>query len=95
MNKGTIVTDAITYIEELEKSSTDLRNRLFEMEATVVEESKLPIEAIDAAEEMKNWGIEVSSILFRNRRCFQTRISENSSSCYFLFFLKNRGVFKE
>lgn len=92
MNKGTIVTDAITYIEELEKSSTGLRNQLLEMEATVVEESKLPI---DAAEEMKNWGIEVSSTLFRNRRCFQTRISENSSSCYFLFFLKNRGVFKE
>lgn len=92
MNKGTIVTDAITYIEELEKSSTGLRNQLLEMEATVVEESKLPI---DAAEEMKNWGIEVSSTLFRNRRCFQTRISENSSSCCFLFFLKNRGVFKE
>ncbi|XP_058195044.1 transcription factor DYT1 [Rhododendron vialii] len=58
MNKGTIVTDAITYIEELEKSATDLRNQLLEMEATVVEESKLPIEAIDAAEEIKNWGIE-------------------------------------
>ncbi|KAI8567480.1 hypothetical protein RHMOL_Rhmol02G0125400 [Rhododendron molle] len=58
MNKGTIVTDAITYIEELEKSSTDLRNQLLEMGATVVEESKLPIEAIDGAEEMKNWGIE-------------------------------------
>ncbi|KAF7151771.1 hypothetical protein RHSIM_Rhsim02G0116400 [Rhododendron simsii] len=59
MNKGTIVTDAITYIEELEKSATDLRNQLLEMEATVVEESKLPIEAIDAAaEETMNWGIE-------------------------------------
>lgn len=59
MNKGTIITDAIAYVEELQKSASDLTNQLLEMEATLVEESKMPIEAIDAAEKMQNWGIKV------------------------------------
>ncbi|KAH7858094.1 hypothetical protein Vadar_019895 [Vaccinium darrowii] len=58
MNKGTIITDAIAYVEELQKSASDLTNQLLEMEATLVEESKMPIEAIDAAEKMQNWGIK-------------------------------------
>ncbi|XP_057488429.1 transcription factor DYT1-like, partial [Actinidia eriantha] len=58
MNKATIITDAISYIEKLQKSVRDLSDQLFEMEATCEEQYlETPIDAIDAAEEMKTWGI--------------------------------------
>ncbi|PSR98537.1 Transcription factor like [Actinidia chinensis var. chinensis] len=55
MNKATIITDAIAYIEKLQKIVQDLSNQLFEMEATCEEQLETPM---DAAEEMKTWGIE-------------------------------------
>ena len=65
MNKATIITDAISYIEKLQKSVRDLSDQLFEMEATGEEQYlETPIDAIDAAEEMKTWGIRVKCIFF-------------------------------
>ena len=62
MNKAAIITDAIAYIEKLQKSVRDLSDQLFEMEATC-EEQYLET-PIDAAEEMKTWGIRVKCIFF-------------------------------
>ena len=56
MNKATVITDAIAYIEKLQKSVRDLSNQLFEMEATCEEQLETPM---NSAEEMKTWGIEV------------------------------------
>ncbi|CAI9756553.1 unnamed protein product [Fraxinus pennsylvanica] len=58
MNKATVVTDAVTYIEELQRHVKDLSHQLFEMDANFVEEEATKIEEIDSAEEMKIWGIE-------------------------------------
>ncbi|KAL6992691.1 hypothetical protein U1Q18_010804 [Sarracenia purpurea var. burkii] len=59
MNKATIITDAIAYIEELQNSVKDLRNQLFEMEADSIEERKATIDhAIEATENMNKWGKE-------------------------------------
>ncbi|KAG8385677.1 hypothetical protein BUALT_Bualt03G0070000 [Buddleja alternifolia] len=57
MNKATIITDAITYIEELQKSVKDLSDQLLQMEATSLEEEKINFRDIDAEQEMKQWGI--------------------------------------
>ncbi|PRQ28602.1 putative transcription factor bHLH family [Rosa chinensis] len=62
MNKATIVEDSITYIYELQKNVNMLQDQLFEMEALSsleVPESKPRKEEIDAAEEMKKYGIQV------------------------------------
>ncbi|KAI7999255.1 Transcription factor DYT1 [Camellia lanceoleosa] len=58
MNKATIIIDAIRYVGELQKCVGDLSNQLLQMEAASVEEPKMQIDAINAAEEMKKWGIE-------------------------------------
>ncbi|GFS29469.1 hypothetical protein Acr_00g0006850 [Actinidia rufa] len=58
MSKAAIITDAIAYIEMLQKNVQDLSNQLFEMEATCEEQLETPMDAMDAAEEMKTWGIE-------------------------------------
>ncbi|CAL5409694.1 unnamed protein product [Camellia sinensis] len=58
MNKATIIIDAIRYVGELQKCVGDLSNQLLEMESASVEEAKMQIDTINAAEEMKKWGIE-------------------------------------
>lgn len=58
MNKATIVTDAITYILEQQKCVEDLSDQLIEMDETMPKEPKTEYFQVDAAEEMKNWGIE-------------------------------------
>ncbi|KAL2495204.1 Transcription factor DYT1 [Forsythia ovata] len=59
MNKATIITDAVTYIEELQRHVKDLSDQLLKMDANCVkEEETTKIEETDAAEEMKKWGIE-------------------------------------
>nr|XP_009597290.1 transcription factor DYT1 isoform X1 [Nicotiana tomentosiformis]XP_033511269.1 transcription factor DYT1 isoform X1 [Nicotiana tomentosiformis] len=59
MTKETIITDAITYIRELQTNVNNLSEQLLEMEATHGEELETKREEnIDTAEEMANWGIE-------------------------------------
>ncbi|CAA3006166.1 transcription factor DYT1-like [Olea europaea subsp. europaea] len=59
MNKATIMTDAVTYIEQLRRHVKDLSNQLLKMDTTFVkEEETTKIEEIDSAEEMTIWGIE-------------------------------------
>lgn len=60
MNKATTITDAITYIHELQRHVKDLSDKLFEMEATIEQELKTESSEIDAEQEMKKWGIEVT-----------------------------------
>jgi hypothetical protein len=60
MNKGTIIEDAITYIQELKKNVEALTDMLQEMEASSSEEEfKTRVIEIDASEEMKQCGIKV------------------------------------
>ncbi|KAK6268903.1 hypothetical protein QUC31_013063 [Theobroma cacao] len=58
MNKATIIEDAITYIQELQKSSQVLTEQLLEMEGSSEEGGKPMADEIDAAEDMKNYGIK-------------------------------------
>ncbi|KAL2244873.1 UNVERIFIED_CONTAM: Transcription factor DYT1 [Sesamum indicum] len=57
MNKATIITDAITYIEELQKSVEDLTDQLHQMEATSVAEENPNFKEIDAEQGMNKWGL--------------------------------------
>ncbi|KAL0398700.1 UNVERIFIED_CONTAM: Transcription factor DYT1 [Sesamum radiatum] len=89
MNKATIITDAITYIEELQKSVEDLTDQLHQMEATSVAEEKPNFKEIDADQEMNKWGLapEVQvnhiggtkfwiKIVFRKKRGGLTKLME-------------------
>ncbi|KAG4960563.1 Transcription factor DYT1 [Glycine soja] len=58
MNKAMIVEDAITYIEKLQDKVQSLSQELHQMEATSEETAETKIVEIDAAEDMKNWGIQ-------------------------------------
>ncbi|KAL8460226.1 hypothetical protein ACS0TY_031167 [Phlomoides rotata] len=87
MNKATIITDAITYIEEQKKSVEELSNQLLQMETTNnADEEKIKSETID---EEQNSGItpevEVShipgmkvwiKIIFRKKRGALTKVIE-------------------
>ncbi|KAH6790511.1 hypothetical protein C2S51_005517 [Perilla frutescens var. frutescens] len=57
MNKATIITDAITYIEQLKNSVEELSNQLLQMEATTFDEEKIKLKEIDDEQETKKWGI--------------------------------------
>ncbi|KAK4439277.1 Transcription factor DYT1 [Sesamum alatum] len=58
MNKATIITDAITYIEELKQSVEDLTHQLHQMEATsVAQEKPDDFKEIDAEQETNKWGL--------------------------------------
>lgn len=61
MNRGTIIVDAITYIEKLQDKVQSLSQELHQMEATSEETAETKIVEIDAVEDMKNWGIQVAS----------------------------------
>jgi len=60
MNRGTIIVDAITYIEKLQDEVQSLSQQLHQMEATSEETAETKIDEIEAVEDMKNWGIQVS-----------------------------------
>jgi len=60
MNRGTIIVDAITYIEKLQDEVQNLSQQLHQMEATSEETTETKIDEIEAVEYMKNWGIQVS-----------------------------------
>lgn len=71
MNKATIMTDAVTYIEQLRRHVKDLSNQLLKMDTNFVkEEETTKIEEIDSAEEMTIWGIEVLRLLIINYEVF-------------------------
>lgn len=59
MNKATIIEDAITYIEKLQDKVQSLSQELHQIEVTSEETTETKIDDIDAAQDMKNWGIQV------------------------------------
>lgn len=68
MTKETIITDAITYIRELQMNVDNLSEQLLEMEATNGEELETKNEEIiDNAEEMGKWGIEVGNFMYTTK----------------------------
>lgn len=68
MTKETIITDAITYIRELQMNVDNLSEQLLEMEATQGEELETKNEEIiDTAEEMGKWGIEVGNFMYKTK----------------------------
>lgn len=64
MNKATIIDDAITYIKKLQEEVVSLTQELQEVEVTLEISKPKVDELVDAAEEMKKWGIQVYTILF-------------------------------
>nr|GME15104.1 transcription factor DYT1 [Ipomoea batatas] len=58
MTKETIITDAISYIEELQNNVKELSSQLLEMEATSGVEMEVKAQTDSAAEDMKKFGIE-------------------------------------
>ncbi|KAK6149814.1 hypothetical protein DH2020_017339 [Rehmannia glutinosa] len=89
MNKASIITDAITYIEELKNTVEELTDQLQQMEAVGVDEEKIKFEAINSEQEMKKLGIspevEVShicgtklwiKIVFQKKRGGLTKLME-------------------
>ncbi|XP_047957128.1 uncharacterized protein LOC125202725 isoform X2 [Salvia hispanica] len=69
MTKSTIITDAITYIEELKTTVEELSNHLLELEETSVDEEKIKLKEIDDEKEMKKHGIKVEAEVEVNRVC--------------------------
>ena len=68
MTKAAIVKDAITYIKQLEKEVTLLRDEHLELETN--EDTQLPkeeikpiINQIDSTQQMANWGIQVYHLM--------------------------------
>lgn len=76
MNKATIVEDAITYIQELQKNVKDLSDQLLEMEASSEEEAMQGTKTIDAAaEDMNTCGIQVTLLLLQTINLFNIQLS--------------------
>lgn len=59
MNKATIIEDAITYIEKLQDKVQSLSQELHQMETTSEETGDTKTDEIDAAQDMKDLGIQV------------------------------------
>ncbi len=59
MNKATIIEDAISYVQDLQRNVNVLQEQLFEIEASSEEETKPRSEETEAADEMKKSGIQV------------------------------------
>ncbi|XP_062014530.1 transcription factor DYT1-like [Rosa rugosa] len=59
MTKETIIEDSITYIKELQMNVNILQEQLFKMEASAQEALELRKDEVDAAEEMKKFGIQI------------------------------------
>ncbi|KAH1208074.1 Transcription factor DYT1 [Glycine max] len=58
MNRGTIIVDAITYIEKLQHEVQRLSQELHQLEATSEKTAEAKVDEIDAVEDMKHWGIQ-------------------------------------
>lgn len=85
MTRATIITDSIDYIKELQKCVGDLSEKLHEMEVTIENEMKTENYEVDAAKEMKEWGIEV--ILYQNFTISLSFSLYLSQVFYFFYFL--------
>ncbi|KAI3710385.1 hypothetical protein L2E82_40165 [Cichorium intybus] len=86
LNKETIITDAIDYIEELQSSVTNLSNELLDIEAEMAIAQSFEIIQICQEEKMKKWGIE-SEVEVR-------RINENKLWMKIIFEKKVGGFTK-
>ncbi|KAI3495250.1 hypothetical protein L1887_37497 [Cichorium endivia] len=86
LNKETIITDAIDYIEELQSSVTNLSNELLDIEAEMAIAQSFEIIQICQEEKMKKWGIE-SEVEVR-------RINENKLWIKIIFEKKLGGFTK-
>lgn len=64
MNKATIIEDAITYIQELQKTSQILSDQLHETEGSSEEPMRINEVETAAAEDMKKCGIKVFHSFF-------------------------------
>jgi len=69
MNKATIIEDAITYIEKLQDKVQSLSQELHQIEATSEETAETKIDEIDAAQDMKDLGIQVIYDLIEKKTC--------------------------
>lgn len=69
MNKTTIITDTITYIEDLKTTVEELSNQLLQMEATSFGEEKIKLKEIDDDQDIK-WGIKVTSYPYIHHSIF-------------------------
>ncbi|KAG6642638.1 transcription factor DYT1-like [Carya illinoinensis] len=109
MNKATIIEDAITYIQELQKNVKILQEQLCELEASSSEVGANPASEVkvEAAEEMKESGIQVEAevteidrdklwvkIIFEKKRGGFTTLMEAMSSFGFEFINTNVTTFK-
>ncbi|CAI9292638.1 unnamed protein product [Lactuca saligna] len=86
LNKETIITDAIDYIEELKISVTNLTNKIHEMEVEMAMEESFDIIQLCPQEKMKNWGIELEVEV--------SRINENKLWMKIIFEKKVGGFTK-
>ncbi|XP_022720833.1 uncharacterized protein LOC111278492 [Durio zibethinus] len=107
MNKATIIEDAITYIQELQKTSEVLSGQLLQMEGSSEEEGKPIRIEIDAAEDPKKCGIKeevkvtnidgnkllIKIILEKKRGCF-TKLIEAMNYLGFELSETNVTTFK-
>ncbi|KAM7525180.1 hypothetical protein LguiA_015082 [Lonicera macranthoides] len=86
MNKATIITDSIDYIKELQKCVGDLSEKLHEMEVTIENEMETQNYEVNAAKEMKEWGIEAEVNV--------TQIDANKLWIKIVFKKKRGGISK-
>ncbi|XVF27772.1 hypothetical protein REPUB_Repub14bG0137600 [Reevesia pubescens] len=107
MNKATIIEDAITYIQELQKTSQVLSEQLLEMEGSSEEGEKPMRTETNAAEDMKKCGIKeevkvsnidggkllIKIILEKKRGCF-TKLIEAMNYLGFELSETNVTTFK-
>ncbi|XVE51212.1 hypothetical protein DITRI_Ditri02bG0021600 [Diplodiscus trichospermus] len=85
MNKATIIEDAITYIQKLQKTSDVLSEQLREMEGSSEEEGKPAVRIqIDAAADMKKCGIkeEVKVTTIDGNKLLIKIILEKKKGCF-------------
>ncbi|KAM5586748.1 transcription factor DYT1-like [Rosa sericea] len=103
MTKETIIEDSITYIKELQTNVNILQEQLFKMEASAQEVLELRKDEVDAAEEMKKFGIQIGvdvaqidgnklwvKAIIEKKRCGFTKLVE--AMTYFGFELTDTNV---
>ncbi|XP_057420917.1 transcription factor DYT1-like [Lotus japonicus] len=84
MNKATIIDDAITYIKKLQEEVVSLTQELQEVEVTLEISKPKVDELVDAAEEMKKWGIqeEVQVTQMNGNKLWVKMIIENKRGTF-------------